>query len=76
MFCQSCKDQMYNKDDMLRLIGILLAEHGSAKKMAYDLHMSQSTLSEIRHGDRALPPRVVEYMGYEKRVIYVKKDEV
>ncbi len=64
-------DEVYNHEDMRRLLNIKLAEHGSLKEMAAKLHLSAAYLSDMRNGNRALTPRVLKELGYERKEIFV-----
>lgn len=63
--------EVYNHEDMRRLLNIKLAEHGSLKEMAAKLHLSAAYLSDMRNGNRALTPRVLKELGYERKEIFV-----
>lgn len=63
--------EVYNHEDMCRLLNIKLAEHGSLKEMAAKLHLSAAYLSDMRNGNRALTPRVLRELGYERVEVFV-----
>lgn len=63
--------EVYNHEDMRRLLNIKLAEHGSLKEMAAKLHLSAAYLSDMRNGNRALTPRVLRELGYERVEVFV-----
>jgi transcriptional regulator with XRE-family HTH domain len=64
-------NEVYNHEDMRRLLNIKLAEHGSLKEMAAKLHLSAAYLSDMRNGNRALTPRVLKELGYERKEIFI-----
>lgn len=64
-------NEVYNHENMRRLLNIKLAEHGSLKEMAAKLHLSAAYLSDMRNGNRALTPRVLKELGYERKEIFI-----
>lgn len=50
------------------------AKHGYDQVAAYELGIHKVTLSLILHGKRQPPKKVLDEMGLEKVVMYVRKE--
>lgn len=71
MLCDQCRENIFSHSEMVNLLRIKLAEHGSMKEMAAKLHLSAAYLSDMRNGNRALTPRVLRELGYERVEVFV-----
>jgi len=63
---------MMTKEDVLRLLRKMVAEAGGQKAFAKANGIEQSIISEVLHGHRDPPPRLLDKMGINREWMYHK----
>lgn len=64
------------KDPVLKELDLLIAKHGSKQACAEAFGLYPSQFSDILHGRRNIPPKILEQLGYTRLTIHVKNDRV
>lgn len=59
--------------ELLRMIGELIAKCGSQNRAAKEMGISQSMLTQVRHGYASPGRKFLDYFGLEARRVIVRK---
>jgi len=68
------KDKTITEEQAVELIRAMVDREGSQSKVAAELRVSPSFISDILAGSRKVSDNIAKRLGYSKVIVYVKND--